>query len=57
MSSRKFGLATDWIVGMTTVLANGTIARCSATENRDSFWALRELAQTMPLLHRTSLQR
>lgn len=41
MSSHKYGLATDWIVGMTVVLANGTIARCSATENRDLFWALR----------------
>jgi hypothetical protein len=41
MSSHKYGLATDWIVGMTTVLANGTIARCSAKENPDLFWALR----------------
>ena len=41
MSSHKYGLATDWIVGMTVVLANGTIARCSATENQNLFWALR----------------
>ena len=41
MSSHKYGLATDWIVGMTVVLANGTIARCSATENPNLFWALR----------------
>ena len=41
MSSHKYGLATDWIVGLTVVLANGTIARCSATENPDLFWALR----------------
>jgi hypothetical protein len=41
MSSRKYGLATDWIASMTVVLANGTIARCSATENPDLFWALR----------------
>lgn len=41
MSSHKYGLATDWIVGMTAVLANETIVRCSATENRDLFWALR----------------
>ena len=41
MSSHRYGLATDWIVGMTVVLANGTIARCSATENPNLFWALR----------------
>lgn len=41
MSSHKYGLATDWIVGMTVVLANGTIARCSATDYPGLFWALR----------------
>jgi FAD/FMN-containing dehydrogenase len=41
MSSHKYGLATDWIVGMTVVLANGTIAHTSATENPGLFWALR----------------
>jgi FAD/FMN-containing dehydrogenase len=41
MSSHKYGLATDWIVGMTVVLANGNITRCSATENPSLFWALR----------------
>ena len=41
MSSRKYGLATDWIVGMTVVLANGTVTDCSATRNSDLFWAFR----------------
>jgi hypothetical protein len=41
MSSHKYGLATDWIIGMTVVLANGTIARCNAKENPDLFWALK----------------
>ncbi|KAK6441720.1 hypothetical protein LTR95_002053 [Oleoguttula sp. CCFEE 5521] len=41
MSSHKYGLATDWIVGMTVVLANGTIVHTSATEKPDLFWALR----------------
>jgi FAD/FMN-containing dehydrogenase len=41
MSSHKYGLATDWIIGMTVVLANGTIAHTSATENPGLFWALR----------------
>jgi hypothetical protein len=41
MSSHKYGLATDWIVGMTAILANGTIVNCSATQNTDLFYALR----------------
>lgn len=41
MSSHKYGLATDWIVGLTAVLANGTIVRCTTTENADLFWAFR----------------
>ncbi|KAI0143385.1 hypothetical protein BJ166DRAFT_90280 [Pestalotiopsis sp. NC0098] len=41
MSSHLHGLALDWIVGMTVVLANGTTAHCSATENSDLFWAMR----------------
>lgn len=41
MSSHKYGLATDWIVGMTAVLANGTLTQCNATSNTDLFWGLR----------------
>jgi FAD/FMN-containing dehydrogenase len=41
MSSHMHGLALDWIVGMTVVLANSTVVQTSATENPDLFWALR----------------
>lgn len=41
MSSHKYGLALDWISGMTVVLANGTLTHTTATENPDLFWALR----------------
>ena len=41
MSSHKYGLASDWIVGMTVVLANASIVHTSATEHPNLFWALR----------------
>ncbi|KAK7394042.1 hypothetical protein QQX98_013173 [Neonectria punicea] len=41
MASRTYGLTLDWLVGAKVVLANGTIASCSSTENEDLFWALR----------------
>lgn len=41
MSSHMHGLALDWIVGMTVVLANATVVHASATENPDLFWAMR----------------
>ena len=41
MSSHYKGLALDWMVGATVVLANGTAVRCSETENPDLFWAVR----------------
>ncbi|KAK3374823.1 hypothetical protein B0H63DRAFT_437697 [Podospora didyma] len=40
-SSHTYGLAVDWIVGATVVLANGTVVNASETENSDLFWALR----------------
>ncbi|KAL8408582.1 hypothetical protein RB594_007136 [Gaeumannomyces avenae] len=40
-SSHTRGLALDWLVGATVVLANSTVVRASATENPDLFWALR----------------
>ncbi|OAA65853.1 glucooligosaccharide oxidase [Niveomyces insectorum RCEF 264] len=40
-SSHTHGLALDWMVGATVVLANATVVNCSATENADLFWALR----------------
>lgn len=41
MSSHKYGLATDWIVGMQVVLADGRLVRASATENAELFWGLK----------------
>lgn len=41
MSSHKHGLATDWIVGMKVVLADGSLASASATENAELFWGLK----------------
>ena len=40
-SSRKYGLATDWIVGAQMVLANGTLIHVSAMEHPEVFWAIR----------------
>ncbi|KAK3334062.1 hypothetical protein B0T19DRAFT_483984 [Cercophora scortea] len=40
-SSHTHGLAVDWIVGATVVLANATIVEVSKTVNPDLFWALR----------------
>ncbi|KAK6074472.1 glucooligosaccharide oxidase [Seiridium cupressi] len=41
MSSHLHGLATDWIAGITIVLANSTVVHASETENQDLFWAMR----------------
>lgn len=41
MSSHLYGLALDWITGMTVVLANSSIVHASETENADLFWAMR----------------
>lgn len=40
-SSHTHGLAVDWIVGATVVLANATVVETSETENPEIFWALR----------------
>jgi FAD/FMN-containing dehydrogenase len=40
-SSHTYGLALDWLVGATVVLANGTVVNASDTENQDLLWALR----------------
>ncbi|KAK3366153.1 hypothetical protein B0T24DRAFT_414925 [Lasiosphaeria ovina] len=47
VSSHTKGLAVDWMVGATVVLANSTIVNCSATENSDLFWALRGAGGSM----------
>ncbi|KAK5660198.1 hypothetical protein OQA88_13668 [Cercophora sp. LCS_1] len=41
VSSHTKGLALDWMVGATVVLANSTVVECSETENPDLFWAIR----------------
>ncbi|KAI8629716.1 Glucooligosaccharide oxidase [Xylariaceae sp. FL1651] len=40
MSSHTHGLALDWVVGISVLLANGTIVDASSTQNSDLFWAM-----------------
>ncbi|KAL2139814.1 hypothetical protein VTI28DRAFT_4669 [Corynascus sepedonium] len=47
MSSHTHGLALDWMVGATVVLANGSVVETSETENADLFWALRGAGGSM----------
>ncbi len=37
----RFGLALDSLISAELVLADGTIATCNATHNRDLFWAIK----------------
>ncbi|KAK3906372.1 putative FAD-linked oxidoreductase YvdP [Staphylotrichum tortipilum] len=50
VSSHTHGLALDWLVGATVVLANSTIVNCSGTENADLFWALRGAGGSMGIV-------
>ncbi|KAL1838488.1 hypothetical protein VTJ49DRAFT_2626 [Mycothermus thermophilus] len=50
MSSHTRGLASDWLVGATVVLANSTMVNCSETENADLFWALRGAGGSMGIV-------
>jgi len=50
VSSNTKGLALDWMVGATVVLANSTIVNASATENADLFWALRGAGSSMGIV-------
>ncbi len=50
VSSHTHGLALDWLVGATIVLANSTIVNCSETENADLFWALRGAGGSMGIV-------
>lgn len=36
-----YGLALDWLIEATVVVASGKIVKASATQNPDLFWALR----------------
>ena len=50
ISSHTKGLALDFVIGATVVLANSTILNCSATENADLFWALRGAGGSMGIV-------
>lgn len=41
MLARPFGLASDSLISLLLVNAQGQVINCSATENADLFWALR----------------
>ncbi|KAF3799717.1 FAD-linked oxidoreductase [Colletotrichum gloeosporioides] len=41
MASHGYGLALDWIIEATVVVASGKIVKASTTQNADLFWALR----------------
>ncbi|KAF9165463.1 hypothetical protein DFQ26_009916 [Actinomortierella ambigua] len=41
MTGRKYGMASDNVVGMRLITANGTILNVNATTQPDLFWALR----------------
>lgn len=41
LSSHGYGLALDWIIEATVVVASGKIVKASTTQNADLFWALR----------------
>lgn len=41
MASHSHGLALDWLIGATVILANSTVVHTSGTENADLFWAIR----------------
>ncbi|KAB5576093.1 hypothetical protein GE09DRAFT_615021 [Coniochaeta sp. 2T2.1] len=47
ISSHTKGLALDWMVGATIVLANSTVVNASKTENPDLFWAIRGAGGSM----------
>lgn len=57
-SSHKYGLFNDNVIEAELVLSDGTVKRCSATENRDLFDALPWSYGThtlLPLCHEMEL--
>ena len=50
MSSHTHGLALDWVIGATVVLANATVVECSETEHAELFWALRGAGASMGIV-------
>lgn len=47
VSSHHKGLATDWMLEATVVLANGSVVKASKEENADLFWAVRGAGSSM----------
>jgi hypothetical protein len=41
LASHSYGLALDFTIEVTVVLADGRVVKASTTENSDLFWALR----------------
>ncbi|PSR97440.1 FAD binding domain-containing protein [Coniella lustricola] len=54
--SHNKGLALDWMIGASIVLANGTEVHCSETENADLFWALRGAGSNFGIVTSYKLQ-
>ncbi|EAQ86136.1 hypothetical protein CHGG_07389 [Chaetomium globosum CBS 148.51] len=50
MSSHTHGLALDYVIGATVVLANGTVVECSETQHGELFWALRGAGASMGIV-------
>lgn len=55
-TSRNWGLAMDQIIGADVVLANGTAARVSSSQNPDLFWAIKGAADSIAIVTSFSLQ-
>ncbi|KAJ2904893.1 carbohydrate-binding module family 18 [Zalerion maritima] len=55
-SSRAWGLAMDAVVGLDVVLANGTSAHCSSSENSQLFWGMRGAAESFGVATRFYMQ-
>ncbi|KAF5342404.1 hypothetical protein D9611_001388 [Ephemerocybe angulata] len=55
-TSRLWGLAVDTIISIDVVLANGTIAKASKTQNPDLFWALRGAAGSFGIVTSTQVR-
>ncbi|KAJ9134638.1 FAD-binding domain-containing protein [Pleurostoma richardsiae] len=54
VSSHTKGLALDWMMAATVVLANSTVVNCSQADNPELFWAIRGAGSSMGVV--TSFQ-
>lgn len=50
MSTHTKGLALDWLVEATVVLANSTVVTASESQNADLFWAIRGAGSSMGIV-------